>query len=411
MAILLLAVGGSIAPVAAEAACNFDSSNSSSYFLSSVPGVKLFEDNLPDYEYNNRYYATEDAATELAECLGGTVTTIGSGFAPGSPYVKPDAYGVTLPNGQVVNAGDALTMYLLSGADQGGTYYNNWVNYVNLPDAVTGLYSNYSSAGGTITTGAGTNSTGGTGNVSVGTTYAKATSNIANQVSQSYKTIGATTSSGSGTSYSASLSGSTNTNYTTTGCVQISADLRLGDAGAAVVALTQVLLKEGFLYSAQTNFDQTVFSAVVQYQEKYAAQILTPVGLSKGTGFVGPATRNFINSQCTNPTSNTNTNTNTGTGTTNAGGKSSNFNYTFTKVGNLWKVTLDNRAYGSPTDHYYIPANYSITKATKDELNLESQGRFNSSFYFPGTAEGNTFYGEMFSAFIRAFYDWDNKTK
>jgi hypothetical protein len=92
------------------------------------------------------------------------------------------------------------------------------------------------------------------------------------------------------------------------------------------------------------------------------------------------------------------------------GGKTSNFDYTFTKVGNAWKVTLDNAALGTPTDFFYIPADTSITAISAYDLNMQNQARYNTMSYFPGNASGNTFYSGIFGAFTAAFYDWDNQT-
>ncbi|MBI1866227.1 MAG: hypothetical protein HYS02_00470, partial [Candidatus Staskawiczbacteria bacterium] len=43
------------------------------------------------------------------------------------------------------------------------------------------------------------------------------------------------------------------------------------------------------------NFDERLASAVSEFQEKYASEILAPYGLKRGTGYVGPSTRKKLN--------------------------------------------------------------------------------------------------------------------
>jgi hypothetical protein len=42
-------------------------------------------------------------------------------------------------------------------------------------------------------------------------------------------------------------------------------------------------------------FGSLTFNTLVRFQEAYAAQILAPLNLSKGTGYFGVSTRSFVN--------------------------------------------------------------------------------------------------------------------
>jgi peptidoglycan hydrolase-like protein with peptidoglycan-binding domain len=84
-------------------------------------------------------------------------------------------------------------------------------------------------------------------------------------------------------------------------CLKIESDLYLGLSNNQEVRCLQEFLKsqgqeiypEGLVTG---NFGPLTKSAVIHFQEKYAAEILTPLGMNSGTGFVGPATRQKINS-------------------------------------------------------------------------------------------------------------------
>jgi hypothetical protein len=80
-------------------------------------------------------------------------------------------------------------------------------------------------------------------------------------------------------------------------------DLTVGSTGPAVVALQECLQYMGYLpnvvngqpFSPTGTYAGMTKSAVLQLQNEYAAEILTPEGLTEGTGYCGASTRAFIN--------------------------------------------------------------------------------------------------------------------
>ena len=92
----------------------------------------------------------------------------------------------------------------------------------------------------------------------------------------------------------AALTGST----TTFSCIQITKNLFYGMANdpQAVRCLQEVLISQGYAVTASGNYDATTKTAVAQFQQKYAGEILAPYHLTRGSGNVGNATRAKINS-------------------------------------------------------------------------------------------------------------------
>ncbi|KKU92804.1 MAG: hypothetical protein A3J30_00920 [Candidatus Wildermuthbacteria bacterium RIFCSPLOWO2_02_FULL_47_9c] len=82
-------------------------------------------------------------------------------------------------------------------------------------------------------------------------------------------------------------------------------DLDRGDTGEEVRRLQQCLANppagganiypEGIVNG---SFGQLTQQAIIRFQEKYAGEVLTPLDLTKGTGKVGPLTRDKLNALC-----------------------------------------------------------------------------------------------------------------
>jgi peptidoglycan hydrolase-like protein with peptidoglycan-binding domain len=78
-------------------------------------------------------------------------------------------------------------------------------------------------------------------------------------------------------------------------CYTFAANVRQGSVGEAVSALQGALAKDGIEVSGTGVYDAQTVRAVTAFQEKYASIILNPIGLAKGTGYVGAATRVQLN--------------------------------------------------------------------------------------------------------------------
>ncbi|KPJ55112.1 hypothetical protein AMJ47_01140 [Parcubacteria bacterium DG_72] len=80
--------------------------------------------------------------------------------------------------------------------------------------------------------------------------------------------------------------------------VSFARNLSLGMQGNDVKLLQEILIQERVWNSevgATGYFGPITKAGVINYQEKYASEILTPLGLTKGTGFVGPSTISHLN--------------------------------------------------------------------------------------------------------------------
>jgi peptidoglycan hydrolase-like protein with peptidoglycan-binding domain len=83
---------------------------------------------------------------------------------------------------------------------------------------------------------------------------------------------------------------------TTAWCYTFNTNLSIGMSGAAVTALQTALQKGGESVTINGTFDDQTAAAVTAFQQKYQSSILTPYGLSNGTGYAGKSTRAELNS-------------------------------------------------------------------------------------------------------------------
>ena len=83
-------------------------------------------------------------------------------------------------------------------------------------------------------------------------------------------------------------------------CHTFDISMKYGDSGVEVSALQKALQLQGFFSLTDSEkigsfFGKNTTSAVISFQEKYKSEILTPIGLSKGTGTVASFTRAKLN--------------------------------------------------------------------------------------------------------------------
>ncbi|MES2087748.1 MAG: PKD domain-containing protein [Patescibacteria group bacterium] len=86
-------------------------------------------------------------------------------------------------------------------------------------------------------------------------------------------------------------------------CFAFVNNLRIGDQNPDVTNLYRALIAEGLFDKDEAfqdgrqvlYFSERLASAVSEFQEKYASEVLAPAGLKRGTGYVGPSTRAKLN--------------------------------------------------------------------------------------------------------------------
>src|SRR3989344_8457937 len=116
----------------------------------------------------------------------------------------------------------------------------------------------------------------------------------------------------------------TTPSVTGAGCFTFTMTLKQGSTGAEAMNVQKFLNAHGFMVAAAgagspgnetSNFGSLTRAAVIKYQNAYAANILTPLGLTMGTGVWGPASIAQAHALCASTGTGTGTGTSTGTST------------------------------------------------------------------------------------------------
>ncbi len=85
-------------------------------------------------------------------------------------------------------------------------------------------------------------------------------------------------------------------------CYDFTRNLTVGMSGDDVKALQEILISEETWtrsdIGATGYFGPITKASLAAFQDKYADEILYPLGLTKGTGYFGPSTRDYISSRC-----------------------------------------------------------------------------------------------------------------
>jgi len=240
--------------------------------------------------------------TDTVISVGGyTLNVSGSSAVVQSIVVNGGSFSVTLASGSSVAVVSPTLQQLSSDVttDVTSNTCSGSASSIALAYSGAGTVTNVITPSGTVCTGSGSTPapSGGGGGAIVGS----------GPLAPGYVNINptATTTALTGTSSIAIPAASTSTETAQPPAFHFARNLQLQEHGADVQQLQELLNTHGALVAANGSgspgtetdyFGSLTYQALIRFQNAHAAEILTPLGLSKGTGFFGAATRAYVNS-------------------------------------------------------------------------------------------------------------------
>lgn len=248
--------------------------------------------------------------TDAIISVGGyTLDVSGSSATIQSITVNADNFSVTLGSGSAITV-TSPTLQQLSSDVQSDVVSNpctGSASSISLAYSGAGTVTNVITPSATVCSGSGSTpapapSGGGGGQIYGSSPTAPGYVNTNPTVTSTLigvQTVSAATSTASGGAPG-------NTSIATTASSYVfSQNLQYRATSPEVAELQKYLNAHGFTVAAagpgspgnETDFfGLLTYAALVKFQDAHAAEILTPVGLTQGSGYFGPATRAFVNS-------------------------------------------------------------------------------------------------------------------
>jgi hypothetical protein len=238
---------------------------------------------------------------------GYTLDVSGSSAVIQSITVNASNFSVTLASGSSITISSPTLQQLSSDvtSDVTSNICNGSASSISLSYSAGGTITNTITPSATLCSGSG--SSGGSSPTSGGGNGAPV-GLITSATGVAPVPVAAATSTASSSTTVVSTVSTPSTSASTAGSApayEFSKNLAYRDTDPDVLKLQQYLNAHGFVLAEsgpgspgeETDyFGSLTYTALVNFQNAHASEILAPVGLTQGTGYFGPATRAFVNS-------------------------------------------------------------------------------------------------------------------